>query len=232
MTIILQAPEPPPVATAPYTAISGVLVDDVVAQVAVVLQDVAKVRWTATQHIVNLNAALRECIDLRPDAFLQVRSLQLSKGTEQVLGEGGVYLSRIVCNLGADGATLGAAPRPVDEMDMDLTRPGWRGDPMSGIVRNYIIDPRTPRRFQVWPPQPILGPHYVRVLQGEYPAAVALGEEMLFPLSDNFINAVIHLSLYFGWQKAVGGDLGRSAYHRKEALQMLGVSGQTQQATR
>ena len=206
-------------------------VDTLADLAAKILQDTAKVRWTAPEHAANINAAIREVVDLRPDSYTKVRSMPLSPGTEQSLAStGGLYLVSVLCNLGVNGAIPGYAPRPIDAATMDAHRPNWRGDAASGTVRHYITDPRTPKRFEVWPPQPDPA-EYVRVLQSEYPAEIALNAGADFPLSDQFINATVQISLYFGWQKAVGGDLGRSAFHRKEGMQMLGLSGQSQQKT-
>jgi len=203
---------------------------DVLAQiVADILMDTAKVRWKQPTHERNLNAAIREIIDLRPDAYTKVRNLNLTAGTEQALAAGGLYLSKVICNMGLTGAAPGISPRRIDLETMNATRPNWRSDTASAIVRNYVFDPKTPKRFEVWPPQPNPG-GYIRILQTEYPTEVQLGKGVDFPLDDKFINAAIQLSLYWGWQKAVGGDLNRSAYHRKEALQLLGVSGMAQQA--
>jgi hypothetical protein len=65
-------------------------------------------------------------------------------------------------------------------------------------------------------------------VQSEYPDDITLGFDQDFPLPPAFINAVAQLSLYFGWQKAVGGDLNRSGAHRQADLQMLGLSGKSQ----
>lgn len=205
-------------------------VDEVANIAAGILMDKAKVRWTSDDHESNLNAAIREVVDLRPDAYTQLNTLQLVAGTEQSLGATGLYLQKILCNLGVDGLTPGRSPRPIDSMTLDAFKPDWRNDAADGVVKNFVTDPRTPRRFEVWPPQPEAS-HYVRVIQTEYPAVVVMGTSTDFPLGDQFINAAVHLSLYFGWQKAVGGDLNRSAYHRKEALQLLGLAGQSQTKT-
>jgi len=201
-------------------------VDDLANYAAVILQDTKQVRWTADQHTTNLNSAIREIIDLRPDAYTKSRLRKLVPGYEQTLDAAGLFLLKIISNMGLDGSSAGDAPRIIDLESMDLFMPSWRNDAANGVVRHYIPDPRTPRRFEVWPPQPVK-PHYVRLLQAEYPDQVTVGSNENFPLTDSFANAAVQLSLAHGFQKAVGGDLNRSSFHRSLALQMLGLSGQS-----
>lgn len=203
-------------------------VDELAAMAAAILMDTAKVRWTPAQHEVNMNAALRDVVDLRPDANTKTKTLSLAPGVTQQISSQGLYLVDVVCNLGLNGNIPGRSPRRIDLQTMTAARRDWRTDPAHGVVRNFMLNPGNPREFYVWPPQPDPA-HHIQVLQPEYPPAVKLGASTDFPLPETFVNPVVHLSLSFGWQKAIGGDLNRSAFHRREAMQMLGLSGKSQQ---
>jgi len=129
------------------------IVSDILGRVRPVLNDsdAAAYRWSNSDLISYINDACRMVLIKRPDANTILSPLTLVAGALQTIPDSAYRLIDIVCNLGVDDAQ-GRAVTLVDNTVLDAFSPNWRAGAKSSTIKHYIFDPRTARRFEVYPP--------------------------------------------------------------------------------
>lgn len=129
------------------------IVSDILGRVRPVLNDsdASAYRWSNADLISYINDACRLILIKRPDANTAPAQVTLVAGSLQSIPDTAYKLVDIACNLSADGAQ-GRAITLVDSTVLDSFSPGWRSGTKANAAKHYIFDPRTPRRFEVFPP--------------------------------------------------------------------------------
>lgn len=129
------------------------IVSDIISRVRPILNDsdASAYRWPDSDLITYISDACRQILIKRPDSNTFVEELTLVAGALQEVPGTAYRLIDIACNKGADG-TRGRAITLVEVEVLDSFSPSWRSARRENSVRHYIFDPRTPRRFEVFPP--------------------------------------------------------------------------------
>ena len=133
-----------------------------------VLQDVAGVRWPATELARYFNDGQRALITLRPDQGSATAAFVPVAGARQTIPATSISLIAI------QGNTSGTkrAVRPVDGAMLDAFNRDWRA--MTGVTEyaNYVYDPRDPRTFWLYPPSS--GGGSIDLTTSVYPTDIAV----------------------------------------------------------
>lgn len=129
------------------------IVSDILGRVRPVLNDsdASAYRWSNTDLISYINDACRLVLIKRPDANTVPVQVTLVAGALQTIPDTAYKLVDVLCNLNADGSQ-GRAVTLVDGTVLDSFNPSWRSGPKSSSIKHYVFDPRTSRRFEVYPP--------------------------------------------------------------------------------
>ena len=129
------------------------IVSDILGRVRPVLNDSdsANYRWSTTDLISYINDACRLILIKRPDANTVYAPVTLAAGALQTIPDTAYRLIDVVCNLDASD-NQGRAVTLVDSTVLDSFSPGWRSGTKGSSVKHYLFDPRSSRRFEVYPP--------------------------------------------------------------------------------
>lgn len=97
---------------------------------------------------VRLKPGTKQSIELLPTTDVKVDGVAPSADVQ------GMQLLELICNMGTDGLTPGAAiPGPIERRLLDQGQPNWHA--LTGTkVRQFVFDPETPRQFFVEPGVP------------------------------------------------------------------------------
>lgn len=171
-----------------------ITVREVLRRVSVLLQDNDPQfsRQPETELVDWLNDAQRAIYTFLPSACSRIDAIRLTPGTLQSIesipvayckpGDGstpivevvGAMLLDVVCNMGEDGVTHGAAVRAITDGRevLDTLVPNWHTAKDVTII-NWVYDPRTPRRFYVYPGAHATTPVWVRIALVAEPVVIA-----------------------------------------------------------
>lgn len=192
-----------------------------------VIQDTTNVRWPVEELLMWLNDGRREIILHRPDSNPSTAFVSLVAGSYQKLvtgtGNGGVgasitpaKLMDVVCNY--DAAAVGVvrrdAVRLVQREVLDAQSAAWHTISASNTVKHYMVDPRDPLAFYVYPAVAVSGSAKVEVLFSYYPADITvLGSSIILP--DIYGNALLDYVLYRAYSKdsEYAGSVQRAQFH-------------------
>lgn len=203
----------------------AVSVETVINNVARTLLDTAFRTWTRDEHVANLNIAQRLiCGDYKLDAYPKRDFVTLVAGIAQDLPADGTALIDITDNE--------ASGRSVTQTDLAILQEEnrfWPAATQQTEVENYAADPRTPRKFYVFPPND--GSGSVRITYGAIPPELTGSSGENIALSDAYQYPIerIMLSLAFA-KNSVRQDLSKSQAFINEARLALGLKSQGQVA--
>lgn len=198
-----------------------ILASEILTRASVVLQDTTNVRWDQTELINALNDGQRDVVLLAPEACTQTVNMMLSAGTRQQLPAGGLRLIAVTRNMGT-GSTPGRAIRLVSRTVLDAQRPNWHTEPASNTALHYTFDPRNPKTFYIYPPQPSV-PSAVELTYSAMPATVSVGQAI--GIEDIYANALLDYVLYRAYLKDAEytQNADRATLHYKAFLAALGA---------
>jgi hypothetical protein len=171
------------------TIVAKKLIDDV----AKTLQDMTNVRWPRLDLLGYLNDGQRETVLAKPDAYVVNAAFQMVAGAKQTIPPDGYLFMRVNCNLGLTNVP-GRAPRHLVMKILDEQIPSWRADAADGVALHYTFDEKDPKRFYVYPPQPVT-PHKVEIVYSAAPPDVA-DENAAITLDDLWKTALVNYMLY------------------------------------
>jgi hypothetical protein len=119
-----------------------------VQRIQTTLQDLAGVRWPATELVDHINVFQRELVRVRPDAKAKTTAVTLVAGFRQTVPTEAYSLMDIPSN------ATGSRKRitKVDVVTLDAVEPAWRSRAESGEVKHFMHDLREPLVFCVYPP--------------------------------------------------------------------------------
>ena len=203
----------------------AVSVDTIINNVAHTLLDTAFRTWSRAEHIANLNLAIRlVCGDLKLDAYPLRDFVTLVAGIAQDLPADGTALIDIT-----DNEASGRAVTQTDLAILQEENRFWPRGTQQAEVENYASDPRTPRKFYVFPPNN--GAGRVRITYGAIPAELTGSSGEALPLSDAYQYPIERIMLSLAFTKnTVRQDLSRAQTFMNEARLALGLKSQGQVA--
>lgn len=203
----------------------AVSVETVINNVARTLLDTAFRTWTRAEHVDNLNAAQRLlCGDYKLDAYPKREFVTLVAGIAQDLPAEGTALIDIT-----DNAASGRSVTQTDLAILQEENRFWPAATQQTEVENFAADPRTPRKFYVFPPNN--GNGSVRVTYGAIPDALTGSSGENISLSDAYQYPLERIMLSLAYAKnSVRQDLTKSQAFMNEARLALGLKSQGQVA--
>lgn len=207
------------------TTTAGNLID----QAAKVLQDETNIRWMRPELLEWLNAGQREVAMYKPDASSVVATIPLIAGSLQTIPVGGLKVLDVTRNMGPGGATPGRAIRLTGREIIDAGNPNWHAGAQKSEILHYMVDPRTPTRFYVYPPA---APTNVEALYSVTPTP-CVGEQSVLSINEIYANTVLNYMLFRAYSKDAdfaANDPKSQSYYRLFAAQ-VGISASADKAT-
>lgn len=203
----------------------AVSVETVINNVARTLLDTAFRTWSRAEHVANLNIAQRLiCGDYKLDAYPKREFVTLVAGIAQDLPAEGTALIDIT-----DNAASGRSVTQTDLAILQEENRFWPAATQQTEVENFAADPRTPRKFYVFPPNN--GNGSVRVTYGAIPDALTGSSGENISLSDAYQYPLERIMLSLAYAKnSVRQDLTKSQAFMNEARLALGLKSQGQVA--
>jgi hypothetical protein len=167
--------------------------------VARTLQDPTNIKWGRGELLEYLNDGQREIVLAKPDSYVKNESLALVAGTKQTIPAGGIVFMRINRNMGLTGATPGRVVRHVKINILDEQIPDWHSATPAAAALHYTFDEQDPKRFYVYPPQPLV-PNQVEVVYSAAPPDVA-DEADAITLDDVYKTPLVKYMEYRAYSK-------------------------------
>jgi hypothetical protein len=219
-------------------------VKSIVEKLNILLVDATNTRWTLKELVGWLNSAGKAVVEYKPSALTANTTMPLAPGTKQVLPATGLQLIDVIRNMGSDGTSPGRAISVISRSVLDGMFPDWHSSTPAAVVRHFVYDPRDPKTFYVFPPQPNPTSQRVEVVMSVCPSEIAYVDESLSSyasanalgatgfLDDIYESALIDYCLY----RAFGKDgeqpvlAERAAVHYRAFASSLGVKLQNEVA--
>ncbi len=165
------------------------------------LVDISQIKWFPDLLIGYLNLALKEIVNLKPDAYTKLGRMTLVSGIQQPLpatitvdGDSLPVLNvlDVTYNMGTSGTTIGDAILEIPKNKMDNLLPNWTTFPATTDVKYAVTDDRDPKNWYCFPPQPSPAPgQQIQALFQVLPVPIAAASDT-FPLDDSFIPACVN----------------------------------------
>lgn len=207
-----------------------ILASKIIGNAQTIIQDKTGVRWPGEEMLGWLNEGQREIVLLKPDTNVVNESVQLVAGTKQSIPDTGIVLIGLVRNMGNDGNTPGNAIRTIERTILDEQIPDWHSGQSDASAAYLIFDPRDPKSFYVYPPQPEQ-PGYVEIVYSSSPGAVA-AETNTITLDDIYSGSLLDYILFRAYSKDAeyAGNGERAMSHYKKFVDTLSIKDQVEAA--
>ena len=177
----------------------AVAVSSLILKAAKLLQDERRTRWTDQELLIWLNLGQNRVVSLKPTANTTVAASQLAAGTLQTLPSGGISLLDVPRNMGDDGLTPGRVITQLDLIRLGALDPNWHTATADDEVLYWIYDPRTPKKFWVYPPVTAASDVYVDMVYAALPTACTIGGDI--SLADEYEGSLLDYMLYRAFSK-------------------------------
>jgi hypothetical protein len=146
--------------------------------------------WPPSVVIPYLNLGLLEAINLKPSCNPVSRTLTLVGGSAQSLPAGDLQLIEVISN------SQGGAVDSVMQDRIDNLLPNWQAQEWKdNYVQQVILDPRNPKVFYVFPPQPVPPVDKLNVIVSTTPALLT-ADTGIFPLDHSYWPAMVEYGIY------------------------------------
>ena len=195
-----------------------------------ILQDADGITYETGQLLDYLNDGQRAVSILRPDASQETVDIQLTAGqTEQDVG--GRRLIDVHYNMGSDGSTPGNAIRQVDRDVKDAFEPDWHTATPAVAIKEFMYDPKIPKKFWVSPPVHGSTAVFVKLSRAINPANVADITDAI-TIDDVYSPALQEWILYraFARDSEQTPNFVRAGQHFKAFFNIMGVKLQADMA--
>lgn len=198
---------------------------------ALQLQDETGQQWDNAVLVPYINLFLLETMNLKPEAYPTVQNISLVAGAVQSIPATAISLIDIVCNMGTAGTTRGAAIDAITKEALDALIPGWMSYTAATDVEHYVRDDRNPRRFYVFPPQPVTPTKVEAILH--IPPTPITEEDGTFPFDNSYIPAAIDYVIYRALveETTIPNAQAKAAVFYQKFLQDLGLKTNTEKQT-
>ena len=137
-------------------------------------------RWGELEMVQATNDGQNALAKYLPSAGGRIDSVKLQPGSKQYLGtipanriipgNGStpadvtvIQAQSVVCNMGSDGATPGAAVSVVSREMLDAHSRAWRAVAGASEIEHYTFNPQTPQYIYVYPPVRAVGDVWVEM---------------------------------------------------------------------
>lgn len=201
--------------------------------VEVILQDADNDNWDLTELLRWYNLSCRQTVIFAPEANPIIEAVLLAAGVKQTIPASGLALINVIRNMGADGATPGAAIFPSTVKIIQAFDSSWATATAAAAIDNFM--PETDRTFYTYPPSN--GAGYVEMEYSKVPTAVIYDEAgawetALVGVTDKYVKAVLEhiLSLAFSKDTDFPGNLERAQMHLAQFGQAVGAPMASEQA--
>jgi hypothetical protein len=194
------------------------------------LQDATGKKWDPGEKLVPyLNLAVKEIINLKPEAYPVQKNLTLVAGPVQTLAATDLALIDAVCNMGVSGTVIGTAIRSIKKRVIDALLPDWMTQTANAVVIFVIVDPQAPHIFYTYPPQPA-APSKIQAIVSNYPADLT-ELDGAFPLDNSYIVATMDyiVGRALMEETTVPNALQKSTQFMQKFMQDLGIKTNTDQ---
>lgn len=194
---------------------AGALIESVAQE----LQDAEHVRWSVAELAGYINDGQRYALSKMPAATSQQRLLQLTAGVQQQVPADCFGLLELLRN--AQGRQR--AISQVARADLDASAPGWASGPLRDAVVHFVQDPRTPMRFDVYPP--VREGVQVVAIVARNPQSVQPSGAGPVTMREEFTEALRHYMLFRAWSKDAeyGANGALASSHWGAFTEALGV---------
>lgn len=199
-----------------------ITVETLLSGVSDTLLDTARRTWDYPELVGYLNEALRATSFVKPDMFTVRDFVTLAAGIAQDLPEGAVALLDI-----SDNEVSGRAITQTDLALLQEENRFWPAATQEVDAENYAADPRTPRRFYIFPPND--GTGSVRITYGAVPDTLtgSSGEEI--PVPSSYQTALTNFVLAKAYAKnSRKQDLTKSSAYMQQWGALLGLKSTAQ----
>ncbi|THJ32407.1 hypothetical protein E8K88_11955 [Lampropedia aestuarii] len=192
---------------------------ELIQSAATELQDASHIRWSVAELAGFINDGQRYALSKMPAATSDERVLALAAGVAQTVPADCFGLLDLVRN---DG-TSKRAIRQVSRDDLDGSAPGWASGSQRNAVIHFIQDPRTPKRFDVYPPVAANVP--VLAIVARTPESVAEDGTGEIAMREEYTEALRHYLLFRAWSKDAeyGGNNAMASAHWGAFTEALGI---------
>jgi len=171
-----------------------------------------------SDHLNFINAGQKQAVLIKSDISISNDAVQLAVGTKQSISATGISFIKLVRNMGTDGLTPGKVIRFVDMASLDRHNPDWHTDTASATIELYTFDPRNPKHFYVFPPQPAANQGYAERIESVLPTDIAkIGD--VITIDDIYESALLNYDLY----RAYSIDAKQSETAGKKAMFHYGL---------
>lgn len=127
-------------------------ISDIVSTAAGLLEDPDFETWSASELCTYANEGIATLVRRVPSSYATVEVIDLQPGYKQTIPATGFAFIGVNAAFDADGNPISAVTR-FDRATMNAVNPGWVAE-TPGDMRQWGDDPRTPRVFYSYPPQP------------------------------------------------------------------------------
>lgn len=196
----------------------SILASDVLDRVALTLLDVAQRTWSQSEKIDYLNEGLAATASADNDFNVVTVPFMLATGTEQVLPDDGVGMIDLPRNTGG---------RPITQVDRSLLDEALRFGSVvqRKVIEHYTFDPRSPRRFVVYPPN--TGTGLADLVYAAVPPPVAVPTDTI-EVSGIYEPVLVQYVLACCWSKnSKRQDLTKSGAAMSQWGGLLGLDAKT-----
>lgn len=200
-----------------------VLASKIAADAAKVLFDTGYDRILEADHLNFINAGQIQASIIKPDIKIQNGACIMIAGTKQAVSSTGTVFIGLTRNMGTNGLVPGA---PIYFIDMDvlnIQNSDWHTDTASATIELYTYNPKDPKVFYVYPPQPAAGQGYADQVEAIMPVTIgAIGSAIT--IDDIYETALFHYDLYRAYsieakQSKEAGN--RASFHYSMFFQLL-----------
>lgn len=186
-----------------------------------ILNDDDHVRWPLEDLVEYLNAGIREIVRVKPTASTITITTNLAPGVWQEIPS----IAQALISVDVD-ETSGRSIRLVSEDALDAVMPLWTASNPSRNIKDYIFDPRNPRRYLVYPPAIAQTPITITVVKRIEPITKPNNSSWpAFPLAQEYSDIVTDFILGKAYQSTQGqGSQMRAASYMQGFYSALGVT--------
>jgi len=175
--------------------------------------------WGPDRLIPYMNLGIIEIMNLKPDAYNELRSIALVPGATQVLPDDATGILDVI-NLPT-----------IEKAKFDLLFPLWMSV-TAGLVKYVITDDRTPQKFYVYPPQATPATESVAMTLLVTPDDITDPTDD-FPLDDTFQPAMVDYLVYraLAEETTIPNALVKAEAYHKKFIESLGIKSAVEKQT-
>lgn len=181
-------------------------------------------RFTTSDHLKFINAGQKQALIFKPDISVSNSAVQLAAGTKQSISATGISFIKLTRNMGlSPGATPGKVIYHMDMDALDNQDADWHTATPSATIELYTFDPKDPKHFYIYPPQPGTGQGYAEQVECVLPTEIALIGDVI-TIDDIYETALLNYDVYRCCLiDAKQSDLARqlAAFHYTQFVQIL-----------